>query len=282
MLSFFPDFEFRASNLFIMSVFFFLLGAIMGSFANALIFRFGNNRPILRDQRSYCDHCGKTLPWFDLIPLASFLLLGGRCRSCKNRIPWWTFAVELFMAFGFVFAARMAGVEFVGEVSTQNMIPFFVLASFVFGCVFFFFIDLVYMIIPDHVSLSLIGIGVVGGVFDGDWSGAAAAGILGAGFFLVQYLVSRGHWVGGGDIRLGAFLGVYLGVRNVFVALALAYGIGLFVALWLLATKRMSMQSPLPFGTLLMVGGISALVFGDTIVNWYLNDAPLLLLKLFG
>jgi len=263
-----------------MFVFFFLLGAVIGSFANALIFRFGNDRPILNDQRSYCDHCGKILSWFELIPLASFLFLRGRCRACNERIPWWTFVVELSMACGFTFAAGMAGMLSSDSITLQQAGQFLVIASFVFGCVFFFFVDLLYMIIPDHVSLLLICVGVAGGMFRGDWSGTVLAGILGAGFFLVQFIVSRGRWVGGGDIRLGAFLGVFLGIQNVVVALALSYGIGLFVALGMLMSGRMNMKSQLPFGTLLMVGGLVALWYGDKIVHWYVNDASLLFLKL--
>lgn len=266
-----------------MPVFFVVLGAIMGSFANALIFRFGNSRPIIRDHRSYCDHCKKILSWFELIPMISFLLQKGRCRSCGGRVPWWTFVVELLMACGFMFAADTAGMFSADVITLQQTIQFLVIASFVFGCVFFFFVDLVYMIIPDHVSLPLIGVGLVAGIFlSGDWSGTIVAGILGASFFLVQFIVSRGRWVGAGDIRLGAFLGVFLGFQLLLVSLAVAYGVGLLVALVLLSTKQMTMKSEIPFGTFLMIGGVTAFCFGDAIVGWYLNDAPLLLLKLLG
>lgn len=264
-------------------VFFIILGAIMGSFANALLFRFGNDRPIVRDQRSYCDHCGNVLSWFELIPVVSYVIQLGRCRSCRGRIPVWTLVVEILMALGFAFGARTVG-NMGFSSGVLQVAQYIVVLSFVFGCVFFFFIDWLYMIIPDHVSLPLIVLGCIGiGVLHrSDWISYVLAGILGGSFFLVQYLCSRGRWVGGGDIRLGVFLGVYLGLSGLGVALVVAYGIGLVCALVLLWLKRASLKTAVPFGVMLMAGGVIAHWFGDAIIHWYVYTAPLLLLNVVG
>ena len=267
-----------------MFVFFFILGTIMGSFANALIFRFGHNRPILEDQRSYCDHCGKKLLWYELIPIVSFIALLGRCSGCKQRIAPWTLVVELCMGLGFVLAAVSAGTLDIVSIEYIHVARFVFVALFVFACVFFFIIDWLYMIIPDQVSLPLIALGTVGSIIlePGGWRGVVLAGILGGSFFLAQFVFSRGRWIGDGDIRLGVLLGVFLGVQHLLVALMLAYSIGMMIALALLASRRFTLKSRIPFGAILMVAGGISFWYGNHIVHWYLYDAPLLLLRLWG
>jgi prepilin signal peptidase PulO-like enzyme (type II secretory pathway) len=94
---------------------------------------------------------------------------------------------------------------------------------------------------------------------------------VGAGFFGAQYVISRGTWIGGGDLRLGALLGVMLGWPVVLVALFLAYVVGGFVAVILLLNKRVEAKTALPFGVFLAPAGLAALFWGEQLVAWYLG-----------
>ena len=95
--------------------------------------------------------------------------------------------------------------------------------------------------------------------------------IVGGGFFLIQYMVSRGRWVGGGDIRMGVFMGVVLGWPNILFGLLLSYVIGAVFGVWLLVHKKKQLTSSVPFGTFLAIGTMVALYYGDTVVRWYIS-----------
>ena len=95
--------------------------------------------------------------------------------------------------------------------------------------------------------------------------------MIGAGFFLLQYLVSKGKWIGGGDIRLGALMGIILGWQNTILALFLAYLIGAIVGLGLIIAKKKNRDSAVPFGTFLVIGTFVAMFWGERIVGWYLT-----------
>jgi prepilin signal peptidase PulO-like enzyme (type II secretory pathway) len=103
-----------------------------------------------------------------------------------------------------------------------------------------------------------------------DFKYLAISGIIGFLFFGAQFWISRGQWIGGGDLRLGAFMGVALGWRFLLVALALGYIIGAVVALMLLARRQKTMKSALPLGVFLSAGSLVAMFWGEQIINWYL------------
>lgn len=239
----------------------FVLGAAIGSFCNVVIYRLHVGDSPTRG-RSYCPHCKHELAAADLIPILSFVLLRGKCRYCRQPISWQYPGVEL----------AMAGLSLlmVQRFDLTVAAAFGIVLSAFFVIIFVY--DLKYQLILDRVSIPAAVVGLAGSLVIGRSIGAVLlGGLIGGGFFLLQYLLSKGRWIGGGDIRLGAALGFALGWPLVGVGLVLSYLIGAVVALPLLAAKKSSWTSLLPFGTFLTVAGLVTFLYGDAILHWYLR-----------
>lgn len=236
-----------------------LFGLCLGSFFNALAYRIGTKQSIAHG-RSKCPHCETTIAWRDLVPVLSFLLLRARCRNCHQAISWQYPLVELATAAALVALYVRFGLtpEFwVAAVVTLFLVPIFLT-------------DWRYYLIPD--SLSVTGLVAVFGLQL--WFGVSLQSLLwgilvGAGFFAWQYILSRGRWIGAGDIRLGALMGTALGLSRTLVALFLAYISGAIVALVFIARRQKQADSRLPFGTFLVVATFVTLLFGFEMAAWY-------------
>ena len=139
--------------------------------------------------------------------------------------------------------------------------------------VLIFLYDLKYQEIWDRFTLIPAGVLFVISLFFKwhSWFDMLIGVLIGAGFFLLQYLVSKGKWIGGGDIRLGALMGIILGWQNTILALFLAYLIGAIVGLGLIIAKKKNRDSAVPFGTFLVIGTFVAMFWGERIVGWYLT-----------
>lgn len=243
----------------------FTLGAGLGSFLNVLVYRSKEDISLF-SPRSFCPKCEESLAWYHNIPILSFLLLGGKCAYCKEEIAWQYFLVELWLALAFLFIWTVRGFEPEIALIVRDWFIVFVLT-------FIFVYDLRFQRILDRVTIpGIIFIFAANGLMG--WVaplsmiwGALAVG----GFFLLQYLISRGRWIGGGDIRLGVLMGVVLGWPKVLLALFLAYVVGAVVSLILIIFKNKQFTSKTPFGVYLTLGTFVALFFYDQIVNWYLN-----------
>ncbi len=241
------------------AAFAFVLGAIMGSFVNALSLRLIAKEPYVF-VRSKCPHCGHVLGPLDLVPLLSFVALRRQCRYCGKSIAWHYFATELAVALLFLAVALKFGATVLGGFVAVELTALAVL----------FLTDLRAHILPDEVSLPAIALAILGVLYFHHPLGAAALGAgVGGGFFLLQYLASRGKWIGGGDVRLGFLLGLLLGWPETLVALFLAYVAGGTVAAAMLATKRTGWGSHLPFGTFLAFATAVAWFFGPQLLKWY-------------
>ncbi len=238
----------------------FVLGTAIGSFCNAVIYRLHVGDSPWRG-RSYCPHCKHPLAIVDLVPLLSFLVLHGRCRYCQQPIAGQYFWVELAMgllALGMVWRFGISLEAVVGIVMSA-----FLLVIFVY--------DLRHQLILDRVSLPAMVVALVGSLVIGREPLSLLVGaIVGAGLFFLQFALSKGRWIGGGDIRLGAALGLMLGWPLVGVSLVLAYFSGAIVALGMILTKRKSWTSAVPFGTFLSAGGVATFLWGNDILQWYL------------
>lgn len=238
-------------------------GLIVGSFCNSVIARTAG--PLAAYSpfrgRSRCPHCQVVLRARDLVPVVSFALLGGRCRACHQPISWQYPLVEL--ALGVLFA--WTGAQWFGS-------PF--LLVFVWSALsiltILFVTDLRYGLLPDVITIPAIGFFIIFQFARGalDWSLVAALSV-GGGFFLLQHLVSRGRWVGGGDIRLGALIGVLVGWPHILGVLIGSYCLGGIVAAWLLITHRARLGATLPLGTFLTLTAAVFLFWGDKIIHWY-------------
>ncbi len=243
-----------------------LIGLAVGSFLNVVIGRLRSGEKGWRS-RSRCPECHAVLRPSDLVPLLSFLALRGTCRSCKKPISWQYPLVELSTMALFVasFLLHESAVGISHDVFATLRDWFFIAVLTVV-----FVIDLRDMVVFDSVTLPAAAIAFVANVALGaDPLNLLLAAAVGGGFFLVQYVVSRGRWIGGGDIRIGAMMGMMLGFPQVLLALFAAYVLGALAAIGLLAAGKAKWSGRMAFGTFLSVATIAVLFFGRPALGWY-------------
>jgi leader peptidase (prepilin peptidase)/N-methyltransferase len=237
-----------------------VFGLLVGSFLNVVIARVPEGRSLVHPG-SACPGCGTAIAWYDNIPIVSFLALRGRCRACATPIPWRYPIVEAVTAALFAAAGGAFGPTFHGLVAAA------LLAALVAITV----IDLERQIIPDVISLPGIVAGVLANLAGGRGPWDSLLGILvGGGLFLVIILASGGG-MGGGDMKLGAMLGAFLGWKIVLLAVFVAVVVGGALALALIATGVRGRKDPIPFGPFLAAGGAAGLFWGERMVRWYLS-----------
>ncbi len=245
----------------------FILGLFLGSFLNAWMWRTRVGKSVAKG-RSMCPQCKKQLSWRDNIPLLSFLFLKGKCRYCKKPISWQYPLVEFLTALLFTLSAIRYPVSegiFQVGLAYELALVFFLVAVFTY--------DFLYKEIWDKwTTIPAIGFFVIALTFGWQsWQSMLLGVAIGAGFFLLQYVVSKGKWIGGGDIRLGVLMGVVLGWPLILVALMLAYIGGAMVSVILLALKKKQLASETPFGTYLAVATLVAYFYGGDIIAWYMK-----------
>lgn len=241
-----------------------IAGLIAGSFINALTFRFEDPKKMLG--RSQCVKCKHTLGFWDLIPVFSFLFLKGKCRYCKKPISIQYPIVELVTAILFVALYLYV---------FTNWYSFILLILISVILISIFIIDLKTLYIPDYLVYSGIVLALVLVLLQYILEGQnlippLIGAVVGGGFFLLVVAISKGKWMGTGDIKLGALLGIILGYPLILVGLFSAFAIGGVVGLFLLLRKIKSRKDEIPLGPFLIIGFYIALFFGQTIINWYL------------
>lgn len=248
-------------------IFIFLVGLIFGSFIAAWTSR-AHREISIWSGRSKCVSCDSILKARDLIPLISFLVLKGKCRNCSTKISRHYFLTEFCFAFLLTFLAWIHHANFFSfsfDFIFQSIVLFFFMAIFVS--------DFLYQEIPFSMTLVptflLFIISLVWG--NGDYSSMIFGVIIAGGFFLFQYLISSGKWIGFGDVGLGTLIGVILGWEKTLLALFLAYVCGGLISVILLRLKKITREMTLPFGVFLTTAGFIALLFGDKIIDWYFN-----------
>jgi len=249
--------------------FIFVCGLILGSFLNSWIWRTRENiRVISSGSFSICVNCRRTLKWYEKFPVLSYLFLYGKCRTCKKNIPWHYTAVELATAVLLV----MVAVSFMNDVhfSEWNFLRDIFFLTFL---IIVFVYDALYREVLSRIVWSGAIIGFLINYFylGHSFNSLVLGALVGGGFFLLQYVVSNGRWIGGGDVRLGFMIGIWLGWPNVLVALFLAYILGALVSAGLLILKKKKWASEIPFGTFLAVGTFVALYYAHDIIVWYLG-----------
>lgn len=244
-----------------------LLGLAVGSFLNVVIGRLRSGESGWRS-RSRCPECHAVLKPSELVPLLSFVVLRGKCAHCSKPISWQYPVVEFsVMALSVtVFGVHGGTAGLLGG----ELLPMVRDWIFVAGLVVVFVIDLLDMVVFDSVTLPMAAaafiLNLLGGASALNLLSAAA---IGAGFFLFQHLVSRGRWIGGGDIRIGLMMGCMLGFPGVILALFLAYIGGALVALAMLATGKAKWSGQMAFGTFLSAATAAVLFFGPHVLAWY-------------
>ena len=244
-----------------LSLFFsFVFGALVGSFLNVCAHRLPREESIVRP-RSRCPNCGTPIKWYDNIPLLSYLLLRGRCRHCKAPISKRYLFLELFSAlFSLVLNIRFGW--------SVSYLLFF---SFVAALLLVSAIDFAHQIIPDEISLPGILVGLVFSfwnplvspkeAFLGALCGAGSLYLIGEFYF---FLTKR-EGLGGGDLKLLAFIGAFLGLQSllpvIFWASLVGALSGITLAVWQKAEKKRTFA--LPFGPFLSLGALIYLFFPE-------------------
>lgn len=238
---------------------FFILGLIIGSFLNVVVYRLNALDSILG--RSYCPHCKKQIRWYDNIPLLSFIFLKGECRECKKKISWQYPLVEF--STGAVFA--LVGSFFFSSFDYQSWIlTFYYLALFSLLMVIFVY-DFRYMEIPMIIFWIALGISVVYYLFSdwinfipelGIWNLAVFSGLIGGVaaflFFFLLVSVSKERWMGMGDAYLAFLAGFVVGYPKIIPTLILSFFIGSACSIILLTMKKKTMKSQVPFAPFLV------------------------------
>ena len=240
----------------------FVFGLLVGSFLNVVILRFNTGMSISRG-RSACFACGKGLAWYELLPLASFLVQKGRCRGCEARISWQYPLVELATAFGLVAA----------YLSARSVLGFALIAALICFYIVIFVYDFRHKIIPDFFSYGAALIALCMVALDWRSSGSLDLFRLLAGpcfflFFWFFWFISKGRWMGLGDGKLALSIGWALGLSAGVSALLLSFWIGAIVALAIMAfqrvfhrSKALGMKSEIPFGPFILLGFALVLLF---------------------
>lgn len=245
-------------------------GAIVGSFINVIALRWDTDRGLLKAARSHCLHCRHVLTAIDLFPILSYLMQLGRCRYCREPISARYLLVEIGTAAVFVSLVSTFGLSFQALILLLLASVWLVL----------FLIDLDKFILPDQLilitlSISLVGIALLPGhglgtaLFQSVWQGPLAGFGIGLVSIGSLYYLTQGRGMGLGDVKLAPVLGLSLGGAGMIVNLAVAFIVGAGFGLILLATKRASLKSAVPFGPFLIFGWWISLIWGPQIVTWY-------------
>ena len=240
-----------------------LIGLAVGSFLNVCIYRLPR-RESLNWPGSHCTTCDRALSWYENIPVVSWVVLHGRCRTCGSRIGIVYPIVEV-----------VTSALFVGGFLIYGWTPLLAV-RLLFACamIVLFVIDLQHRILPNVITLP----GIVAGLLSArccrrDGSPPSSAPLAGGGaLFLiaeVYYRVRGVEGLGMGDVKMLAMIGAFLGWQLTLVTLMLASLSGSIIGVALMASGRRSMQAALPFGTFLAVGALVAAVYGDALVRWY-------------
>lgn len=268
----------------------FAAGLLFGSFANVCIWRLPRGEEVVRTP-SHCPDCGAAIRWFDNIPLLSYIVLGGRCRGCRKPISRRYPAVEL-----------ISGILFLGMFLKYGLEPRLA-AALVFGWALMVisFIDLKHFIIPDVITLPGLALGLgaaalatAGLPLSLDPLAQPLAGlagvrhslppileslmgaVLGGGFLMLAAwagkLAFKQEAMGGGDVKLAAMMGAFLGWKALLFALFAAFLLGSMAGLALIMLGKVgSRRAVVPFGPFLSLGAVLALFLARPAVGWYLG-----------
>lgn len=253
-------------------MFFFVLGAIIGSFLNVVIFRYRTGRSV--NGRSGCLSCATRLKWYQMVPILSYLVLRGRCARCQTKISRQYMLVELITAVLFT-AIAYTFFELLVTGFTGTFFAIFSLYAFIACCAMVISVyDIRHMIITDPFAYAWIIAGIIIQILGIVWMGISSLSLLNilAGpllflFFWSLWYFSDGTWMGGGDAKIGLAIGLTLGFSRGITAITLGFWIGAVYGVVLMAlsrsryvSKRVGLRTEVPFGPFLIMGFFLALL----------------------
>ncbi|ASN04999.1 prepilin peptidase [Virgibacillus necropolis] len=242
-----------------LTILFFILGLIFGSFFNVVGLRLPKNKPFTND-RSFCPSCNHSLGWHELIPVLSFIMQLGKCRHCKSTISPIYPIGELVTGILFALSYTKIGLEL--ELITALLLVSMLMIIFV--------ADIKYMLIPDKVLLFFLPLFIVFRFLQplDSWLTSIAGAITGIGITAVIILVSKGG-MGAGDMKLFGVLGIVLGLKGILLTFFLSIIIGAIIGSILLLSKLINRKQPIPFGPYIVIASIITYFYGTSIMDWY-------------
>lgn len=250
----------------------FIFGLIIGSFLNVCIYRMPRSESLVFPG-SRCVSCKKPIPWYDNIPLISYVLLRGKCRSCKAKISPRYFFVELISAVCFLILFANFKFNYV----------FWVYSLLAFSLIVVTFIDLEFQVIPDRISLTGIFLGIALSIIFPGLQGAFTrkiailnsilGAIAGGGLIyltgVLGKLAFKKDSMGGGDVKLMAMLGAFLGWKMAILIFFLAPFFGAPIGIYVKFVKK---EDIIPYGPYISLAGLVAMVWGHKILSLLLNS----------
>ena len=257
-------------------IFIFLLGTIIGSFLNVVIYRFNTGRTIVKG-RSICMTCNRNLRWYELVPILSFVLQSGKCRRCKEVISYQYPIVEFIT--GLVFA--LIAFHFLPALLFSPLSYLFLVSFFVFIFSLLIVIsvyDIRHKVIPDrlvyvYIFVSFLSIFVnhlsIGSLFVIPNISYIIAGPVLAAPFALLWLISKGKWMGLGDAKLMLGIGWMLGLSLGGAAIILSFWIGSIVSLviMLFSNSKVTMKTEIPFAPFLILSTLIVFLFSIDILS---------------
>lgn len=241
------------------TVVFAIFGLVFGSFFNVVGLRVPKGESIVSPP-SHCTNCGRQLTAIDLMPVLSYVLLGGKCRGCKSRISWIYPMFELLTGALFAFAYLKLG--FTWELAVAIL--------FISLLVIIIVSDVAYMLIPDKVLLFFLPLLAVGRLFSPlqPWWDSLFGAVVGFSVLYAIAVVSRGG-MGGGDIKLFFVIGLVLGTVDTLLTLFVASVIGTIVGIVILRLRNQGRKTPVPFGPSIAIAAIIVYFYGEQMLAWY-------------
>ena len=241
-------------------IFIFIFGTCVGSFLNSFVQEL-ETRDGVRRRRSHCDHCKTKLRLLDLVPVLSFMFLGGRCRYCRERLSWQYPAVEIATGLLFIVTFLLFSGDAL-DLGTHILLLCILLVVFIY--------DLKHYLIPDSMIIAGLLITLPYTLLNFSMDHVWAA-LIPASIFAAIHFLSRGEWMGLGDAKLILLLGWFLGFPEILVGVFVSVFLGAFVGSALVLFKSKGWKSEIPFGPFLIIGGGVALVWGEVLAETYLR-----------
>jgi leader peptidase (prepilin peptidase)/N-methyltransferase len=227
----------------------FIFGTMIGSFLNVLIVRLPQELDIIW-MRSHCPQCKKMISWFDNIPVISWLVLRGRCRNCNAKISPQYPLIELMTGICFVLLLP-------SQLNLDSIVIYFIQISIAACFIVHVVIDLRHHLLPNIINLYLAAIFAMSAIIQGRYLdallGAAIGGLFPLSVTWIFYKIKGVVGLGGGDIKLFAALGLYLGIQGIMTNIFLSCFAGALIGGILLATKKISRETPVPFGPFIIL-----------------------------
>ena len=241
-------------------IIFFISGLVAGSFLGVVTHRLPRKLSIIKPA-SFCPDCKRKIPFYDNIPLLSFIILKGRCRYCKNKIPVTSLLIEIIT--GILFLANYI---FFGL--TVKTLAGIILCSIL---IVISFIDIDFRIIPNAIVLPFTMVGLAINIISdlpGWWMPPAYS--AGAFLFMLVIHLIYPKGMGMGDVKLSLMIGAFL-IKDVIAALFLGFLAGSIYGLSLIIIKRRKLKQAIPFGPFISLGSVVSLFWGNNILKWYIS-----------